>query len=42
MVYADCDENIGFMVPGRIPIRKAGDGHMSVPGLLRGPRLVRL
>jgi penicillin amidase len=32
MVYADCDGNIGFMVPGRIPIRKAGDGHMPVPG----------
>jgi penicillin amidase len=32
MVYADRDGNIGFMVPGRIPIRKAGDGRLPVPG----------
>jgi penicillin amidase len=32
MVYADRDGNIGFMVPGRIPIRKAGDGRMPVSG----------
>jgi penicillin amidase len=32
MVFADCDGNIGFMVPGRIPIRKAGDGRVPVPG----------
>jgi penicillin amidase len=32
MVFADCDGNIGFMMPGRIPIRKAGDGRSLVPG----------
>jgi penicillin amidase len=32
MVFADRDGNIGFMVPGRIPIRKAGDGRMPVSG----------
>ena len=32
MVYADCDGNIGFTVPGRIPIRKAGDGRVPVSG----------
>ncbi len=32
MLFADCDGNIGFMVPGRIPIRKAGDGRMPVSG----------
>jgi penicillin G amidase len=32
MVYADRDGNIGFMVPGRIPIRKAGDGSVPVSG----------
>jgi penicillin G amidase len=32
MVFADRDGNIGFMVPGRIPIRKAGDGRMPVEG----------
>jgi penicillin amidase len=32
MVFADCDGAIGFMVPGRIPIRKAGDGHMPASG----------
>ena len=32
MVYADRDGNIGFMVPGRIPIRKTGDGRMPVSG----------
>jgi penicillin G amidase len=32
MVYADRDGNIGFMAPGRIPIRKAGDGRAPVPG----------
>lgn len=32
MVFADRDGNIGFMMPGRIPIRKAGDGRMPVSG----------
>lgn len=32
MLFADRDGNIGFMVPGRIPIRKAGDGRMPVSG----------
>ena len=32
MVYADRDGHIGFTVPGRIPIRKAGDGRAPVPG----------
>jgi len=32
MVYADRDGNIGFYAPGRIPIRKAGDGRAPVPG----------
>jgi penicillin amidase len=32
IVFADRDGNIGFIVPGRIPIRKAGDGRMPVEG----------
>lgn len=32
MLYADRDGNIGFFVPGKIPIRKAGDGLAPVPG----------
>jgi penicillin amidase len=32
MVYADRDGNIGFFAPGQIPIRKAGDGTVPVPG----------
>jgi penicillin amidase len=32
MVFADRDGNIGFMVPGRIPIRKSGDGRGPVSG----------
>jgi len=32
MVFADRGGNIGFMMPGRIPIRKAGDGRMPVEG----------
>lgn len=31
-VYADVDGNIGFVVAGRIPIRKKGDGRVPVPG----------
>ncbi|GAB4530097.1 MAG: penicillin acylase family protein [Anaerolineales bacterium] len=32
LLYADVDGNIGYQMPGRIPIRKNGDGHMPVPG----------
>lgn len=32
MVFADTDGNIGFTVPGQIPIRKSGDGRMPAPG----------
>ena len=31
-VYADVDGNIGYQMPGRIPIRAKGDGQMPVPG----------
>jgi penicillin amidase len=31
-VYADVDGNIGYMVPGRIPIRRSGDGMLPTPG----------
>ncbi len=31
-VYADVDGNIGYYLPGRIPIRKAGDGSVPLPG----------
>jgi penicillin G amidase len=31
-VYADVDGNIGYQMPGRIPIRKGGDGRTYVPG----------
>jgi len=31
-VYADVDGNIGYQMPGNIPIRKRGDGLMPVPG----------
>ncbi|MCS7061191.1 MAG: penicillin acylase family protein [Anaerolineae bacterium] len=31
-VYADVDGNIGYQMPGRIPIRAAGDGRTPVPG----------
>ncbi len=32
VVYADVDGNIGFIVPGWIPIRKSGHGEVPVPG----------
>jgi penicillin G amidase len=32
MVYADVDGNIGFLAPGRVPIRAEGDGWMPAPG----------
>ncbi len=31
-VYADVEGNIGNFVPGRIPIRRAGDGMLPTPG----------
>jgi penicillin amidase len=32
LIYADVDGNIGYQTPGRIPIRKKGDGTLPVPG----------
>jgi len=32
LVYADVDGNIGYQMPGNIPIRKSGDGRLPVPG----------
>ena len=32
LIYADVDGNIGYQVPGNIPIRKKGDGLLPVPG----------
>jgi len=32
LVYADTAGNIGYQAPGRIPIRKNGDGRWPVPG----------
>jgi penicillin amidase len=32
LVYADVDGNIGYQMPGHIPIRKSGDGQLPVPG----------
>lgn len=31
-VYADVDGNIGYQMPGRVPIRRKGDGSVPVPG----------
>lgn len=31
-VYADVDGHIGYVVPGRIPLRQSGDGSRPVPG----------
>lgn len=31
-VYADVDGNIGYLAPGRLPVRRAGDGTLPVPG----------
>lgn len=31
-IFADVDGNIGYQMPGLIPIRAAGDGMMPVPG----------
>ena len=32
IVYADTTGTIGFVAPARVPIRKAGDGRLPVPG----------
>lgn len=32
LLYADVDGNIGYQMPGKIPIRAAGDGSFPVPG----------
>lgn len=32
VVYADIDGNIGFIAPGRVPIRGKGDGWLPAPG----------
>lgn len=32
LVYADVEGNIGYQAPGRIPIRRSGDGRYPVPG----------
>jgi penicillin G amidase len=32
LTYADVDGNIGFYAAGLVPIRKAGDGRLPVPG----------
>ena len=32
IVFADSEGNIGFVAPGRVPIRAAGQGHMPMPG----------
>ncbi len=32
LVYADVDGTIGYVAPGRIPIRASGDGRRPVPG----------
>lgn len=31
-VFADVDGNIGFLTPGRVPVRAAGKGRLPVPG----------
>lgn len=32
LIYADVDGNIGYQMPGYIPVRAAGDGRLPVPG----------
>ncbi len=32
LVYADVDGHIGYQAPGRIPVRRTGDGTMPLPG----------
>ena len=32
IIFADRDGNIGYVAPGRVPIRASGQGHMPAPG----------
>lgn len=32
LIYADASGNIGYQAPGRIPVRKTGDGTLPMPG----------
>ena len=32
IVFADGDGNIGYVAPGRVPIRASGQGHLPAPG----------
>ncbi|HMJ80871.1 MAG TPA: penicillin acylase family protein, partial [Candidatus Dormibacteraeota bacterium] len=32
VVYADVDGHIGYQLPGRIPVRRSGDGSLPAPG----------
>ena len=32
LLYADVDGNIGYQMPGNVPIRSKGDGRLPVPG----------
>jgi penicillin amidase len=32
LLYADVDGNIGYQMPGHIPVRKDGDGRYPIPG----------
>jgi penicillin amidase len=32
LLYADVDGNIGYIMPGKVPIRAGGDGSIPVPG----------
>jgi penicillin amidase len=36
--YADVDGNIGFIAPGRVPVRKPGQGRMPRPGWTGEPQ----
>lgn len=32
VIFADAEGNIGYVAPGRVPIRATGQGHMPAPG----------
>ena len=32
LLYADVDGNIGYVMPGKVPVRAGGDGSIPVPG----------
>lgn len=32
LLYADVDGNIGYIMPGKVPVRAGGDGSIPVPG----------